>query len=276
MPLSDNFIFSANNLQDYLDCPRRFELKYLLKQNWPAISSQPVLELEKKILQGKQFHHLAHQYLSGIEKIILKNTIDDPELEIWFDRFQEYVDHYLNFQYISEFTAIMPYAGFRLMAVFDFISFDDANKIRIIDWKTTYHLPKMEIYHQHLQSILYPFLAYETSTKIFPQAILPKYQDISMEYWFPGFPENTISWVHSSVIHANNRELLSTLISEISKKEPGDFERTSNDKSCAFCQYRSLCERGIQPGSNDENENEIETGWIADDLDFDQIEEIAF
>ena len=56
--LADNFIFSANNLQDYLDCPRRFELKYILKQNWPAITSQPVQEMENKILMGNRFHLL--------------------------------------------------------------------------------------------------------------------------------------------------------------------------------------------------------------------------
>jgi len=276
MPLADNFIFSANNLQDYLDCTRRFELKHLLKQNWPAISSQPVLEMEKRILQGNQFHLLAHQFLSGIESSILKNTIEDPELGLWFDRFQKYIDQYLDFHYFSELTVIMPFAGYRLMAVFDFISLNNANKIGIVDWKTTNRQPKKEIFLQHVQSLLYPFLAFETSTKIFPQTPLLNHEDISMEYWFPGFPENAISWAHSSVIHANNREFLSNLISEISQKESGDFERTSNDKRCAFCQYRSLCERGIQAGPSDENENEIESGRISDELDFDQIEEIAF
>ena len=37
MKPENDFIFSAHNLQDYLDCPRRFELKYILKQPWPAI-----------------------------------------------------------------------------------------------------------------------------------------------------------------------------------------------------------------------------------------------
>ena len=223
MPLPDNFIFSANNLQDYLDCPRRFELKYLLKQNWPAVTSQPVLEMENRILQGNRFHLLAHQYLSGITGDILGNTIDDPELELWFERFQKYIDQYLNFIFFSEFSVIMPFEGFRLIAIFDFISLKNINKIRICDWKTTSRLPKKEIFLQHIQSTLYPFLAYETQAKIFPQASVLKHQDISMEYWFPGFPENTITWEHSAVIHANSRELLSSLISEISQKEPGDI-----------------------------------------------------
>ena len=44
-----------------------------------------------------------------------------------------------------------------------------------------------------------------------------------MEYWFPGFPENTIAWEHSAAIHTKSRAMLSSLISEISQKEPGEF-----------------------------------------------------
>ncbi len=61
MPLSKDFIFSANNLQDYLDCPRRFELKHIHKLSWPAIISQPVREMEYKIRMGNRFHQLAYQ-----------------------------------------------------------------------------------------------------------------------------------------------------------------------------------------------------------------------
>lgn len=276
MPLADNFIFSANNLQDYMDCPRRFELKYLLKQNWPAVTSQPVLEMENRILIGNRFHLLAYQYLSGIPGDTLIETIDDPDLGRWFSHFLKYVDQYLNFQYFSEFSVIMPFEGFRLKGVFDFISLMDINKLRICDWKTTSRIPKKEIYLETVQSTLYPFLAYETRMKIFPQVSMLRHQDLSMEYWFPGFPENTISWGHSATIHTKSRAILSSLISEISQKEPGDFEKTSNDKRCMFCQYRSLCERGIQAGSSNDSENEIESNWITDDLDFDQIEEIAF
>jgi hypothetical protein len=276
MPLADIFIFSANNLQDYLDCPRRFELKYLLKQNWPAVTSQPVLEMENKILQGNRFHLIAHQYLSGIAGEILRNSVEDPELGIWFDHFRDYIDQYLNFEFFSEFSVIMSFDGFRLMAVFDFISMNNTNKIRICDWKTTSRVPKREIYLQHIQSIMYPFLAFETHTKIFPQTLQLKHQGLSMEYWFPGFPENIITWEYSSAIHANSRELLSNLIAEISQKKLGNFEKTSNDKLCAFCQYRSLCERGIQAGLSKDDENELESKWASDDLDFDQVEEIAF
>jgi RecB family exonuclease len=276
MPLIDNFIFSANNLQDYLDCPRRFELKYILKQNWPAVTSQPVLEMENKIQLGNRFHQLAHQYLSGISAKVLEDSIDDPDLGLWFKSFQKYINSFLNFSYFSEFTVLKPFEGFRLIAVFDFISLINTNKIMIGDWKTTSHLPKKEVYFQSIQSYLYPFIAYETRINIFSQSSTLLHQDLSMEYWFPVFPDNTITREHSIASHASSKELLSNLIFEISQKEAGTFEKTANDKRCAFCQYRSLCERGIQAGRDDDAENGFESDLQIDTLDFDQIEEIPF
>ncbi len=276
MPLADNFVFSSNNLQDYLDCPRRFELKYLLKQSWPAVSSQPILEMEQRILQGNRFHLLAQQYLSGMAGSILKKAIDDPQLETWFDRFQVHIDPYLNYHFFCEFSVVMPFDRFRLIAVFDFIAMIDTEKIWIADWKTSSKLPKRENFLQHIQSILYPFFAYEVRSSIFPQASQFIHNDLSMEYWFPEFPDNTISFDHSGETHTKSRELLVNLIAEISNKEPGDFNKTSNEKRCMYCQYRSLCERGIQAGSSEEDENEIDSSLLEDDLDFDQIGEIAF
>mgnify|MGYP007064289961 CR=1 FL=1 len=40
MPLPVDFQFSQNNLQDYLDCARRFELRALRRLAWPAAQSE--------------------------------------------------------------------------------------------------------------------------------------------------------------------------------------------------------------------------------------------
>lgn len=276
MPLSKNFIFSANNLQDYVDCPRRFELKYILKQNWPAITSQPVLEMENKIQMGNRFHQLANQYLTGISGDVLENSIDDPELKLWFNRFQKYIKSSLNFPHFSEFTVFLSFEGFRLIAIFDFISLTDIHKMMIGDWKTSSRLPNKEFYFQSIQSYLYPFIAYETRVNLFPQASTLQPEDLFMEYWFPGFPENTITREYSTTSHTSSRELISSLISEIAQKELGTFEKTPNDKRCVYCQYRSLCERGIQAGKLEDAEDDSESDSRFDSLDFDQIEEIAF
>ncbi|HZU87116.1 MAG TPA: PD-(D/E)XK nuclease family protein, partial [Anaerolineaceae bacterium] len=65
MPLPVSFHFSQNNLQDYVDCARRFELRHLLRLEWPALQSEPVLERERLMILGQRFHQMVQQHLSG-------------------------------------------------------------------------------------------------------------------------------------------------------------------------------------------------------------------
>ena len=56
MTLPADFQFSQGSLQDYADCPRRFQLGYILRLAWPAVEAEPVLESERRQLQGQAFH----------------------------------------------------------------------------------------------------------------------------------------------------------------------------------------------------------------------------
>jgi hypothetical protein len=47
MILPGDFQFSQASLQDYVDCPKRFPLCYLMKLSWPAIQAEPVSEHEQ-------------------------------------------------------------------------------------------------------------------------------------------------------------------------------------------------------------------------------------
>ncbi len=170
----------------------------------------------------------------------------------------------------------MPFEEFRLIAIFDFIALSNDKSIMIGDWKTTTHNPKREIYMQSIQSHLYPYLAFQTREHIFPRTGLFRKNDFRMEYWFPAFPELAIAIEYSDARHDTSQTLLSSLISEIAGKEPGTFEKTINDKRCAFCQYRSLCEKGIQAGILENTEIETDNFSALENIDFDLIEEIAF
>lgn len=59
--LSSPFTFSQSSLQDYFDCPRRFELRYIDRLNWPAVEAEPALENERRLREGTYFHRLAQQ-----------------------------------------------------------------------------------------------------------------------------------------------------------------------------------------------------------------------
>ena len=52
----DDLVFSANNLQVFEDCERRFELRYIKELKWPAVETEPVLKSEEFLAQGRRFH----------------------------------------------------------------------------------------------------------------------------------------------------------------------------------------------------------------------------
>ena len=87
MSIPTDFIFSQNSIQTYLDCPRRFELMFLLRQSWPAPITEPNLEFEKHLKLGERFHLLVQQYLAGIPEKLIEGSIVDPDLSRWWKNY---------------------------------------------------------------------------------------------------------------------------------------------------------------------------------------------
>jgi hypothetical protein len=59
------------------------------------------------------------------------------------------------------------------------------------------------------------------------------------------------------------------LIREIAGKEAGEFSKTDDHRRCDFCQYRSLCDRGVEAASMEES-REIDIDALIESMDFDQ------
>ena len=81
------FTFSQSSLQDYADCPRRFQLRYLNRLLYPAAESEPALENERHQQEGQYFHRLAQQYLLGIPAEKLARLANTPNLHRWWENF---------------------------------------------------------------------------------------------------------------------------------------------------------------------------------------------
>ena len=62
MRLPKDFDFTQSNLQDYVDCPYRFYLRYGLRLKWPALMVDEALKFEQHGQMGARFHQLVQQY----------------------------------------------------------------------------------------------------------------------------------------------------------------------------------------------------------------------
>ncbi len=274
MPIPPEFQFSQNNLQDYVDCPRRFQLRYLLRQRWPALQTEPVLEQEHHMRQGERFHHMVFQSQSGIPIESLCCPDADPALEFWWHNYLAYPPENLPVQRYPEFTLSAPFAGYRLVAKYDLLAVDPGQKVIIVDWKTSRRRPSRAHLAQRLQTRLYPMLAVLAGLRVTGgYEVYP--EQVMMMYWFASDPTTPECFPYSQEQFAADRQEIYRLVTQIASTQEKTFFLTTVESTCAFCTYRSMCGRGGAAGDwNAWDEDDLPND--PDGFDFNSIGEIHF
>jgi hypothetical protein len=271
MPLPIDFRFSQNNLQDFMDCPRRFELKYLLKQDWPALVSEPIQEFERLQYLGLRFHRLVQQHLAGIPIDALERSVDNPDLNRWWKNYQIFIDQFIKSRRLVEYPQIIHFCNFRLLAIYDLLVFEESGNAIILDWKTTQHRTSASFLEKKLQSQIYPYVLSAANKEVCSP------DNIQMVYWFPEFPDESEVSNYSTDQYLRTEDLLKGMIEDVSKRKYGDFPLTDDDRKCKYCVYRSLCDRGLTAGdiARIDEGNGVDSNK-SDEIDFNEIEEIEF
>lgn len=282
MKLPDGFRFSQGNLQDFVDCRRRFQLRYILRQAWPAVDSEPFIENERFRQQGQQFHQLAQGYFIGIPPEELARMIQDPELEVWWDNFISYFsglnssDEWGELEIYPEAVLSTSVGGLNLVAKFDLILVHPDDAITIYDWKTSRARPDVKILANKLQSQVYPYLLTQTGIN-HSQNVDANPHLVKMIYWFANFPDLPQVFEYSEARFREDGDALTGLVTLISRLDENEFVLTPDEKKCRFCVYRSLCDRGTAAGilSDPDDINEFDPVDNID-IDFEQVDDIKF
>ena len=269
---------SQSSLQDFVDCPRRFELRYLKKLNYPAAQTEPILENEKHMQEGAQFHRLVHEHLLGmpVEKLhLLANT---PKLRRWFENYLNADLRLADYTLHPEFTLSAPLGNLRLVAKYDLVAVQKhegtrgASQVIILDWKTYRRRPRDEWLSTRLQTRVYRSLLVQSGAYL-NEGVPFKPEQLEMIYWFADFPGEPARFPYTSAQFKRDWDMLTKLEEEIASAS--DYPLTDDRQKCAYCTYRSYCERGIRAGDMDEAEAEMEAESLFD-VNFEQIGEIAF
>ena len=284
MTLPDHFQFSQGSLQDYVDCPRRFQLRYVLQLAWPAQEVEPALENELHMRLGAAFHRLVHRYALGIPAEDLSRTIQEPDLRCWWHNYLERGPQELPEARHPEVVLSAPLGDYRLVARYDLVAVDAGRRAVIVDWKTSRKRTKREYLTERLQTKVYPYLLVRAGAHLNgDQAIAP--EQVEMIYWFADYPEEPARFGYDSAQYEADGAYLDSLVEEIVRLGDEDFPLTTQEQRCKFCPYRSLCQRGVRAGTLDEAldaaldeiEGEVDTGdAFGVDIDFEQIAEIAY
>jgi CRISPR/Cas system-associated exonuclease Cas4 (RecB family) len=263
------FTFSQSSLQDYADCPRRFQLRYIDQLSWPAVDAEPVVENERRQIEGQLFHRLIQQYLLGVPSESISRMANTPNLERWWSNFKKEFGAFSEPH--PELTLSAPIGNHRLVAKYDLVAIQNGKAI-IYDWKTYAKRPRDEWMSARWQTRVYRALLVQAGAHLNNNNSFEPEQ-IEMIYWFADFPSEPTRSKYDANQFKRDWSAIEKIVEEISSAR--EFQLTEDEKMCRFCVYRSYCSRGAQAGQLNEAEAEMESE-AAFDVNFEQIGEIEF
>lgn len=265
---------SQSSLQDYYDCQRRFELRYLQRLAYPAIETEPALENEKHQQEGEYFHRLVQQHLIGIPAEQVSKLANTVNLQRWWENYTNATElaslRKLQGLY-PEITLSAPLGKFRLVAKYDLIAVHK-NKVFIYDWKTYRKRPRNDWLALRWQTRVYRALLAQAGAHLNNGKPLEPEQ-IEMIYWFADFPNEPARFPYKADQYKRDWDALIKIADEITNAS--SFPLTDDVTKCNYCPYRSYCNRGIRAGEGEDTELEIEAEELFD-INFEQIGEIEF
>jgi CRISPR/Cas system-associated exonuclease Cas4 (RecB family) len=262
---------SQSSLQDYMDCAQRFKLRYLDRLSYPAVETEPTLENEKHQQEGEYFHRLVQQQLIGIPAEQIAKFANTMNLQRWWENWKSFRSLQDFGSVYTEATLSAPLGKYRLLAKYDLIAVQNGKAI-IYDWKTYRKRPRNEWLAARMQTRVYQALLVNAGAHLNKgQPFEP--EQIEMIYWFADFPNEPARFTYTSAQFKRDWDSLLKLAEEISSAP--SYPLTEDRQKCLYCTYRSYCERGIQAGSMEQAEAEMEAEELFD-VNFEQIGEIAF
>jgi hypothetical protein len=295
MSLQTTFQFSATSLQDYVDCHRRFQLRYLLQVAWPAPEVEPLDERERRGALARDFHQLVHQHLLGLPAELLSASVHDPNLERWWRAYLADAPKLNAGSVMAEVGLSTVLAGHRLMAQYDAIFFraqpssseagmrgrelQSQPSLLIVDWKTYRRRPSRSWLAKRLQTRVYPLVLVQAGSPLFydfsstGEATMVTPENVEMRYWLAEYPQDPESFPYNTHAYQSDLDYLTALIAEITQRiEPGESRIPLTSVS-------DLDE--VWPLTSDYSEDYEGDPSIAEseldfDLDWGQVQEIAY
>ncbi len=275
--LPPEFLYSQSNLSDWEQCRRRFLYKNIEHRAYPAPETADMLAFEHHMAQGDRFHRMVQQYLSGVDASLITNRTTDDQLTAWWSAFLASGLNGIPPRRHAEAYLSAPLGRHRLIAKYDLIAADpQANRLVIIDWKTSRHRPSREILAGRLQTTVYRYLMVRAGAYYLDWSpVQPEH--IEMIYWFTNFPHQPERFTYSAQDYARDEARLTDLVAQIETADAfpkvPDAER---ERACRFCVYRSLCWDDVLPGDFADMDPDDTAPATDLAIDLDQIAEIEF
>lgn len=278
MTFPDSFTFSQASFQAFVDCPRLFELRYVLHVAWPEVDENPTLERERHRQGGLAFHRMIAQESAGVPVARLAQTIVDPDVARWWTNYLSAPPPDLPANRYAEITLTAPLLGHRVMAKYDLVAVEPAAQAIVVDWKTYRRRPERARLAARLQTRVYTYLLARAGHEL-NGGHPPEPAHIEMIYWFAEFAGDPERFVYSAAQRDADGVYLTSLIESIRAHARDGYPKTDSAERCTYCQFGPLCDRGTGIGSGDGTDEALDLLGEADldlSFDFEQVAEIEY
>lgn len=265
------FGFSQSSIQDYSDCPRRFQLRYLAHLSWPAVELEPVAAADLHQREGRAFHRLVQQSILGVPIERLDALANTPDLKRWWKNYRSSRFDLEAYACRTELALTFPVGEHRLVAKYDLLALRDGEVI-IYDWKTSTNRPSNEWLAGRWQTRVYRAILAKAGAELNGGRTFDP-QAIRLVYWFSGFPDEPAIFQYDASQLNRDWSAIEKVVQEISSEQ--GFPQTDERSQCRFCVYRSYCDRGDRAATLQEVPDEsLEEDTFQ--IDFEQVGEIEF
>ena len=216
---------------------------------------------------------MVQQHLVGLPVEKLTRLANSADLSRWWENYLGYKFELDGYTQSTELTLSAPCGSHRLLAKYDLVAILSGRKALIFDWKTSHKRPRDEWMAVRMQTRVYRALLVQAGSYLNGAAPIPPEQ-VEMVYWYADFPSEPTRFPYNAAQYKRDWDALMGLINEISNHR--HFPLADDEKKCAFCPYRSYCNRGVKAGVLDESDLGMETTGTDFNLNFEQIAEIEF
>ncbi|MCK8825662.1 PD-(D/E)XK nuclease family protein [Fuchsiella alkaliacetigena] len=261
----EKLYFSKSALGCYDICQLKFRRRYLdglfLNSNWVMDKK------EQDFWQlGRKFHTLAERYYSR-QGFIEEQSLLSEQLITWLERLIELRPYNEEDIFLPEQELRLNEDGLRLVAKYDLLYITAQGKVVIYDWKTNSKPSKKEYRRKNIQTMVYRYVLAQAGGVYSPTGSFEP-EDISVIYWNPRFPKQVepISYHAQQVL--KDQRTLEDKITQIKNQDYDNFLATTDEKICAYCEYRPIC-HGKRTLQLDQEDDELDL-----DFDWDTVEEI--
>ncbi|QKF60080.1 PD-(D/E)XK nuclease family protein [Aliarcobacter lanthieri] len=237
-------VWSASSLKTFLECKRRWYLKYILKLKEHTISRLPkpfeLGNIIHKILE--EFYKNSQRDLKNIDELFLKYKSDNPFLILDLEVYKQKIEAFIKFdkerlknREIIEIEKKFNtnFNDFKITGVIDRVDkFGDTYEL--IDYKTSRNL-KIDTINTYEKSC-------DFQLEFYFLAIKDLYKVSNIRAFYCDLFENSLK---EEVVLEQKLELLKTIFDSLKEqsKEIINFCKTEDKINCEYCTYKTICNR---------------------------------